>query len=55
VTATEEQEMHELALQLANLTFGSGWEAMRYMAIAQVMEKLAEYCAVRCKKCEGSK
>lgn len=42
----EEREMHELAKRLEELTRGTGWEAMRYMAVGRVMEQLAEYCAV---------
>ena len=43
---TDEQEMHELAVQLSELTNGSGWEASRYWAIGRVMERLKEYVAV---------
>ena len=47
MTPTEEVEMHALAIQLEELTRGTGWEAMRYAAIGRLMEKLIEYCAVR--------
>ena len=46
MTDQEEQEMHALAVQLESLTRGTGWEAMRYLAIGRTMQKLAEYCAV---------
>lgn len=42
----EEREMHELAVRLEQLTRQPGWEAMRYMAIATVVERLTDYCAV---------
>ncbi len=44
MTPTEEREMHELAKRLAELTARPGFEAMRYQAIGQTMNKLAEYC-----------
>jgi hypothetical protein len=46
MTAEQEIEMHELAEALENLTRGTGWPATRYMAIGDVMQKLATYCAV---------
>lgn len=45
MTPQEETEMHELATTLAQLTEGTGWEMMRYMAIGQVLEQLTRYCA----------
>jgi len=45
MTPQEETEMHELAMTLAQLTEGTGWEMMRYMAIGQVLEHLTRYCA----------
>ena len=46
MTDDEEKQMHEFAVQLEGLTRGTGWEAMRYFAIAVVMEKLAEFCPI---------
>ena len=48
MTPTEEHEMHALAVQLAKLTEGEGWEAMRYGAVGSIMQKLSEYCACVC-------
>ena len=45
MTSTDEMEMHRLACSLVQLTQGTGWEAMRYLAIARVMAQLTEYCA----------
>mgnify|MGYP001612074377 CR=1 FL=1 len=45
MTALEERNMHDLSVKLEQLTRGTGWEAMRYMAIASIMEQLSEYCA----------
>ena len=45
MTSNEEEEMHALAVRLAQLTEGVGWEALRYLAIARCMEQLATYCA----------
>lgn len=46
MNATEETEIHALAIQLEQLTQGTGWEAMRYWSIGLTMKRLAEYCAV---------
>lgn len=45
MTAQEEQEMHDLAVKLEQLTRGVGWEATRYMAIGRIMKQLSDYCA----------
>lgn len=45
MTPTEEREMHCLAVILADLTDGTGWEAMRYAAIGTMMQRLSEYAA----------
>lgn len=45
MTPQEETEMHRLAEQLAELTKGTGWEAMRYHSISSTLERLTEYCA----------
>lgn len=47
MSAQEELEMHALAVKLEQLTRGTGWEAMRYLAIGKIMEELARYCAVQ--------
>lgn len=44
MTQAQEREMHELAVRLAKITEGEGWEAMRYWAIGNLMNQLAEYC-----------
>ncbi len=57
MTSAEETAMHEIAVQLEQLTRGVGWEAMRYMAIARQIDKLVEYCCpthyakVACQNC----
>jgi hypothetical protein len=45
MTSDQEREMHRLAEELVVLTTGTGWEAMRYLAIGRVMEQLTAYCA----------
>ena len=46
MTREDEQAMHKLAVQLAELTDDSPWEMMRYLSIARVMQELVTYCAV---------
>jgi hypothetical protein len=46
MTAEDEIEMHEWAVKLAQFTEGTGWEAMRYLAIARLLLKLTEFCAI---------
>lgn len=46
MTHEEEREMHELARRLEELTRDTGWEAIRYHLIGNVLEQLTAYCAV---------
>lgn len=42
----DQQAMHNVAVRLMQLTEGTGWEAMRYAAIARTVEELTTFCAV---------
>jgi len=46
MTEVQEREMHAIAVHLEELTRDAGWEGMRYAAIGQTLEQLAEYCRV---------
>jgi len=45
MTAEDERLLHALAVKLEQLTRGSGWAAMQYLAIGRTITDLCEYCA----------